>query len=43
MNAVTQPIEIALDETGVPEDQILTDSIRPWRSDCKAGVRHEVA
>ena len=37
MNAMTQPIEIALDETGVPEDQILTDSIRPWRSDCKVG------
>ena len=38
MNApVNTAIEIALDETGVPEDQILTDSIRPWRSDCKAG------
>ena len=38
MNApVNTAIEIALDETGVPEDQILTDSIRPWRSDCKVG------
>ena len=37
MNAATQPIEIALDETGLPEGQILADSIRQWRSDCKAG------
>ena len=37
MNAVTQPIEIALDETGVPEGQILADSIRQWRSDCQSG------
>jgi hypothetical protein len=38
MNApLTPPIEIALDETGLPEGQILADSIRPWRSDCKAG------
>lgn len=37
MNAMTQPIEIALDETGLPEGQILADSIRQWRSDCKAG------
>jgi len=37
MNVTAQPIEIALDETGVPEGQILTDSIRQWRSDCQAG------
>ena len=37
MNAITQPIEIALDETGLPEGQILADSIRQWRSDCKSG------
>jgi len=37
MNAVTQPIEIALDETGLPEGQILADSIRQWRSDCQSG------
>ena len=37
MNAVTQPIEIALDETCVPEGQILADSIRQWRSDCQSG------
>ena len=37
MNAITQPIEIALDETGLPEGQIMADSIRQWRSDCKAG------
>lgn len=37
MNATTQPIEIALDETGLPEGQILADSIRQWRSDCQAG------
>ncbi len=37
MNAMTQPIEIALDETGVPEGQILADSIRQWRSDCQSG------
>ena len=37
MNAVTQPIEIALDETGVPEGQILADSIRQWRADCQTG------
>ena len=37
MSAATQPIEIALDETGLPEGQILADSIRQWRSDCQAG------
>ena len=37
MNAVTQPIEIALDETGLPEGQILADSIRQWRADCQSG------
>lgn len=37
MNATTQPIEIALDETGLPAGEILTDSIRQWRSDCQAG------
>lgn len=37
MNTATQPIEIALDETGRPEGQILADSIRQWRSDCQAG------
>ena len=37
MNAVTQPIELALDETGVPEGQILADSIRQWRADCQTG------
>ena len=37
MNAMTQPIEIALDETGVPEGQILADSIRQWRADCQSG------
>ena len=37
MNAMTQPIEIALDETGVPEGQILADSIRQWRADCQTG------
>jgi hypothetical protein len=37
MNAATQPIEIALDETGLPEGQIMADSIRQWRSDCQAG------
>ncbi len=37
MSTVTQPIEIALDETGRPEGQILADSIRQWRSDCQAG------
>jgi len=37
MNAMTQPIEIALDETGLPEGQILADSIRQWRADCQSG------
>ncbi len=37
MNAATQPIEIALDETGLPEGQILADSIRQWRPDCQSG------
>ena len=37
MNAMTPPIEIALDETGLPEGQILADSIRQWRSDCQSG------
>lgn len=37
MNAFSTPIEIALDETGQPEGQILADSIRQWRSDCQAG------
>jgi hypothetical protein len=38
MNApVNAPIEIELAETGLAEGQILADSIRPWRSDCKAG------
>ena len=30
-------IEIELTETGLIEGQILTDSIRQWRSDCQAG------
>ena len=38
MNApLNTPIEIALDETGLPEGQILTDSIRQWRADCQTG------
>ena len=38
MNApLNTPIEIALDETGLPEGQILADSVRQWRSDCQAG------
>ena len=37
MNAITQPIEIALDETGLPEGHIMADSIRQWRSDCQSG------
>ena len=38
MNApLNTPIEIALDETGLPEGQILADSIRQWRADCQAG------
>ena len=37
MNAATQPIEIALDETGLPEGQIMADSIRQWRPDCQSG------
>ncbi|MBK8751752.1 MAG: hypothetical protein IPL99_08905 [Candidatus Competibacteraceae bacterium] len=37
MNAATPPIEIALDETGLPKGQIMTDSIRQWRSDCQSG------
>ena len=37
MNAVTQPIELALDEIGVLEGQILADSIRQWRADCQTG------
>ena len=37
MNAMTPPLEIALDETGLPEGQILADSIRQWRSDCQSG------
>ena len=37
MNAMTPPIEIALDETGLPEGQILADSIRQWRADCQSG------
>ena len=37
MNAMTQPIEIALDETGRAEGQILADSIRQWRADCQSG------
>jgi len=37
MNAITPPIEIALDETGLPKGQIMTDSIRQWRSDCQSG------
>ena len=37
MNAMTQPIELALDQTGVPEGQILADSIRQWRADCQTG------
>lgn len=37
MNATTQPVEIALDETGLAEGQILTDSIRQWRADCQSG------
>jgi len=31
------PLEIALDETGLPEGQILADSVRQWRSDCQSG------
>lgn len=34
MNA---PIEIALDETGLSEGQILADSVRQWRPDCQSG------
>ena len=37
MNAFSTPIEIALDETGLPEGQIMADSIRQRRSDCQAG------
>ena len=37
MNAMTPPIELALDQTGVPEGQILADSIRQWRADCQTG------
>lgn len=37
MNVATQPVEIALEETGLPEGQILADSIRQWRGDCQAG------
>lgn len=38
MNApLNTPVEIALDETGRLEDQILADSIRQWRSDCQVG------
>ncbi|MFO7640527.1 MAG: hypothetical protein R6X17_04450 [Candidatus Competibacteraceae bacterium] len=37
MTTFSTPIEIALDETGRPEGQILADSIRQWRSDCQAG------
>ena len=37
MNAITQPIEIALDEIGLPEGHIMADSIRQWRSDCQSG------
>ena len=37
MNAMTPPIEIALDETGLLEGQILADSIRQWRADCQSG------
>ena len=37
MNAMTQPIELVLDQTGVPEGQILADSIRQWRADCQTG------
>lgn len=36
--------EIILDDvTKLEPGQILADSIRQWRSDCQAGVRHEVA
>jgi hypothetical protein len=39
MNApLNTPIEIALDETGLPEGQILADSVRQWRADCQAGT-----
>ncbi len=38
MNApLNTPLEIALDETGLPEGQILADSVRQWRSDCQSG------
>ncbi|MCC8991321.1 MAG: hypothetical protein LM514_01705, partial [Streptococcus sp.] len=29
--------EILLDECGLGENQILTDSIRQWRADCQCG------
>lgn len=37
MGAATQPIEVPLDQVGLPEGEILTESIRQWRSDCQAG------
>lgn len=36
-NAATQPVDIALDQVGMPDNGILVDSVRPWRSDCQAG------
>ena len=38
MNATSQPIEIALEETGrLLEGEILSDSVRQWRADCQSG------
>ena len=38
MNApLNTPIEIELAETGLPEGQILADSVRQWRADCQSG------
>lgn len=36
-HTTTKPVEIAFEEVGVPENGILTDSVRQWRSDCQAG------
>ena len=35
--------ELMLEEVGLEDGQILADSVRQWRADCQAGVRHEVA
>ena len=37
MTAFSTPIEIALDETGLEEGQILAESTRQWRADCQSG------